>query len=108
LFPPPTTTTTTTLFSPTTTTTTTLFPPPTVYAYSVRLDNSTATICSAVIVTVWSTSVILTTGDTIYYDSLLTSLVTGYSYVVDAAGPPDIYDLDPGFGVIGADTTLNC
>ena len=78
------------------------------YAYSVRLSNSLGTICADPIVTVYSTSVILTTGDTIYYDSPLTTLVTGYNYVVDAAGPPDIYNLDPGFGVIGADTTSNC
>jgi predicted choloylglycine hydrolase len=90
----------------TTTTTTTISP--TVYAYSVQLDNSTATICAASIVTVYSTSVILTTGDTIYYDSGLTTLVTGYDYVVDAAGNPSIYDLNSGTGVIGADTMLDC
>ena len=78
------------------------------YAYSVRLSNSLGTICADPIVTVYSTSVILTTGDTIYYDSGLTTLVTGYNYVVDAAGPPDIYDLNPATGVIGADTTSNC
>ena len=110
---PPTTTTTTTLaptttttLAPTTTTTTTI--PPGVYAYSVRLDNSTGTICSAVIVTVYSNSVLLTTGDTIYYDTSLAISVTGYDYVVRSSGPPDIYNLNPGTGVIGLDTTLDC
>jgi hypothetical protein len=79
-----------------------------VYSYSVRLDNSTATICSAVIVTVYSSSVLLTTGDTIYYDSGLAISVTGYDYVVRSSGPPDIYNLNAGTGVIGSDTTLNC
>ena len=81
---------------------------PPVYAYSVRLTNVLGTICTDPIATVWSTSVILTTGDTIYYDSALTTLVTGFNYVVDDAGAPDIYNLDPATGVIGADTTLNC
>ena len=78
------------------------------YSYSVRLDNSTATICAAVIVTVYSSSIGLTTGDTIYYDTLLTNPVTGYNYVVRSSGPPDIYDLNAGTGVIGSDTTLDC
>lgn len=90
----------------TTTTTTTISP--TVYAYSVRLSNILAFICTDPIVTVWSTSVILTTGDTIYYDSALTTLVTGYDYVVNAAGAPDIYILDSATGIIGADTSLDC
>lgn len=81
---------------------------PPVYAYSVRLSNSLVTICTDPIVTVWSTSLILTTGDTIYYDSALTTLVTGYDYVVDTAGAPDIYNLNAGTGVIGSDTLTNC
>jgi hypothetical protein len=81
---------------------------PAVYSYSVRLTNVLGTICTDPIATVWSTSVILTVGDTIYYDSALTTLVTGFNYVVDDAGPPDIYNLDPATGIIGADTTLNC
>lgn len=81
---------------------------PPVYSYSVRLDNSTGTICSAPIVTVWSTSVLLTTGDVIYYFSDLTGLVTGYNYVVRTTGSPNIYELNPATAVIGADTTLTC
>jgi hypothetical protein len=98
-------TTTTTTTSSTTTTTTTAIP---VYAYTVRLSNNSGTICTDPTDTVWSTSVILTTGDTIYYFSDLTGLVTGFDYVVDDAGAPDIYNLDPSNGIIGADTTLNC
>lgn len=81
---------------------------PPVYSYTVRLDNSTGTICSAPIVTVWSTSVLLTTGDVIYYFSDLTGLVTGYNYVVRTTGSPNIYDLNPATAVIGLDTTLTC
>jgi hypothetical protein len=51
---------------------------------------------------------LLTTGDTIYYDSGLAISVTGYDYVVRSSGPPDIYNLNPGTGVIGSDTTLDC
>jgi hypothetical protein len=79
-----------------------------VYSYSVLLDNSTATICTGGIAIVYSSSVLLTTGDTIYYDTGFAVPVTGYNYVVRSSGPPDIYDLNPATGVIGADTTLNC
>ena len=84
--------------------------PPTVYAYTVRLGNNLAFICTEPTATVWSTSVILTTGDTIYYDSALTTPVPGFAYVVDTPpGPPDVYNLDPGgTGIIGSDTLSNC
>ena len=83
---------------------------PTVYAYTVRLGNNLAFICTEPTATVWSTSVILTTGDTIYYDSALTTPVPGFAYVVDTPpGPPDVYNLDPGgTGIIGSDTLSNC
>lgn len=83
-------------------------PGPTVYSYAVRLDNSTSTICFVSPTTVYSTSVLLTVGDIIYYDSGLTTLVTGYNYVVRTSGPPDIYDLDAGTGTLVADTGLDC
>jgi hypothetical protein len=79
-----------------------------VYSYSVLLDNSTATICTGGIAIVYSSSILLTTGDTIYYDSGFAVPVTGYNYVARFPSPSDIYDLNPGTGVIGADTTLNC
>ena len=80
------------------------------YAYTVRLGNNLAFICTEPTATVWSTSVILTTGDTIYYDSALTTTVTGFAYVVDTpSGPPNVYNLDPGgTGIIGSDTLSIC
>jgi hypothetical protein len=81
---------------------------PTYYTYSVRLDNSTGTICAQTPINVYSSSILLTTGDIIYYDTALTVLVTGYNYVVRATGSPNIYELNPATAVIGIDTTLTC
>lgn len=85
---------------PVTTTTSTTTSYPTYYTYYVKLDNSTGNVCYAYPTTVYSSSILLTTGDTIYYDTSLNNPVTGYDYMSRASGDPTIYELNPGTGVL--------
>jgi hypothetical protein len=104
-----TTTTTTTIVPPTTTTTTTTAPPPPVYyTYVVRPSNNLGTICTDPSYTVYSSSILLTSGDFIFYDTALTNPVTGFDYVVRASGSPDIYYMNPGTGELTSDTGIDC
>jgi hypothetical protein len=107
--PTSTTTTTTTIVPPTTTTTTTTAPPPPVYyTYVVRPSNNLGTICTDPSYTVYSSSILLTNGDFIFYDTALTNPVTGFDYVVRASGSPDIYYMNPGTGELTSDTGIDC
>jgi hypothetical protein len=65
----------------------------------VRLGNSNVEACSAFTETVYSDSSIFTTGIVIYTTSALTTVVTGYTRVVDEAFNPYILD---DTGVVGS------
>jgi hypothetical protein len=65
----------------------------------VRLGNSNVEACSAFTETVYSDSNIFTTGIIIYTTSALTTVVTGYTRVVDEAFNPYILD---DTGVVGS------
>ena len=69
------------------------------YAYEVRLGNSNAEACSAFTETVYSDSSIFAEGIVIYTTSDLTTVVTGYTRVVDEAFNPYILD---DTGVVGS------
>jgi hypothetical protein len=80
----------------------------TAYSYSVRLDDTSPSfVCSQSIVTVYASYPEFTEGIALYYDSGLTSLVTGYVYVV-FIGTSIIYSLDPVTGIVQSNTGLNC
>jgi hypothetical protein len=70
------------------------------YSYEVRLGNSNAEACSAFTETVYSDSSIFAEGIVIYTTSALTTVVTGYTRVVDEAFNP--YILDTTLGVVGS------
>lgn len=70
------------------------------------LGNSTATICSGSIVQKFTNGA-FAVGGTLYNDSGLTSPVTGFAYVVNAADN-HIYNLNPSTGAIISDTGLSC
>ena len=69
------------------------------YSYEVRLGNSNAEACSAFTETVYSDSSIFAEGIVIYTTSDLTTVVTGYTRVVDEAFNPYILD---NTGVVGS------
>ena len=69
------------------------------YSYEVRLGNSNAEACSAFTETVYSDSSIFAEGIVIYTTSALTTVVTGYTRVVDEAFNPYILD---DTGVVGS------
>lgn len=81
---------------------------PVYYTYTVRLSNNLGTICTDPTYTVYSTSVLLTTGAFIFYDTALTNPVTGYDYVVLASGSPNIYYMNPGTGELTSYTGIDC
>lgn len=81
---------------------------PVYYTYTVRLSNNIGTICTDPSVTVYSSSVLLTDGDYIYYDTALTNPVTGYDYVVRVSGSPSIYNMNPGTGQLTSYTGTDC
>ena len=81
---------------------------PVYYTYTVRPSNNIGTICTDTIYTVYSSSILLTAGDFIFYDTALTNPVTGFDYVVRVSGSPDIYYMDPGTGELTSDTGSDC
>ena len=81
---------------------------PVYYTYVVRPSNNLGTICTDPSYTVYSSSILLTAGDFIFYDTALTNPVTGFDYVVRASGPPDIYYMNPGTGELTSDTGSDC
>ena len=70
------------------------------YPYEVRLGNSNAEACSAFTETVYSDSSTFVEGMVLYTTSALTTVVTGYTRVVDEAFNP--YILDSTLGVVGS------
>ena len=70
------------------------------------LGNDTSTICSGTPQTLY-TSGAFAVGGTLYYDSALTTVVTGYSYVLQSS-TNKIYNLNSSTGQIGSDTSLSC
>jgi hypothetical protein len=81
---------------------------PVYYTYVVRPSNNLGTICTDPSYTVYSSSILLTAGDFIFYDTALTNPVTGFDYVVRASGSPDIYNMNPGTGELTSDTGSDC
>lgn len=81
---------------------------PVYYTYVVRPSNNLGTICTDPSYTVYSSSILLTAGDFIFYDTALTNPVTGYDYVVRVSGSPDIYNMNPGTGELTSDTGSDC
>lgn len=78
------------------------------YSYNVRLDEtSISNVCFQPFSTVWSSSAEFTEGMTLYFDSDLTTLVTGYFYV-SFLGTSEIFELNIGTGVVEFNTGLNC
>ena len=109
-----TTTTTTTTEAPTTTTTTeaptttTTTEAPTVYSFNVRLDEtSSSNVCFQPSTTVYSPSAEFTEGITLYTDSGLGTVVSGYIYV-SFIGTSEIFELNIGTGVVETNTGFNC
>lgn len=81
---------------------------PTYYTYEVKLDtSSSATVCSGVTTTVYSSDPLFVMGMTLYYDTALTLAVTGYTYVANTVSGV-IYNMTAGTGVVGSDTGLTC
>jgi hypothetical protein len=106
-----TTTTSTTTEAPTTTTTTTT----TTIAFSsgsVKFSNNDATICDTpvtIITAYWDASFpIIDTNVTLYYDSALTSPVTGYSFAVQNIGGYQIFDVTSSTGFVTGGTGIFC
>jgi hypothetical protein len=81
---------------------------PVYYTYVVRPSNNLGTICTDPSYTVYSSSILLTAGDFIFYDTALTNPVTGFDYVVRVSGSPDIYYMNPGTGELTSDTGSDC
>jgi hypothetical protein len=80
----------------------------TAYSYNVRLDEtSISNVCFQPFTTIYSSNPEFTEGITLYFDSGLTSVVTGYMYV-SFLGTSEIFDLNIGTGVVLANTGLNC
>lgn len=65
------------------------------------------TVCTNPIVPLYSSSAAVTTGVTIYDDSILTTPHTGDSYIVDVA-VGEIFHIDPTTGVVGISTGVSC
>jgi hypothetical protein len=72
----------------------------TAYSYEVRLGSSNAEACSAFTEIVYSDSSTFTIGMILYTTSDLTTVVTGYTRVVNEAFEP--YILDSTLGIVGA------
>jgi hypothetical protein len=70
------------------------------FEYEVRLGNSNSEACSAFTETVYSDSSTFAVGMVLYTTSALTTVVTGYTRVVDEAFNP--YILDTTLGVVGS------
>lgn len=80
----------------------------TAYSYNVRLDEtSISNVCFQPFTTIYSSNPEFTEGITLYFDSGLTNVVTGYMYV-SLIGTSEIFDLNIGTGVVLANTGLNC
>lgn len=99
-------TTTTTTTEPVVTTTTTTSEG--VQQFIVRYGTTTEIVCSGGLDPVYTGGgETISPGATIYTDASLTMLLTGQNYIVEE-GVGDIYNIDSGTAVIGADTTLDC
>lgn len=81
-------------------------PSNTVYSGSFLLNNSLGSICAASSTTLYS-SVPFATGVTMYTNSSLSTVVSGFAYIASASGG-DIFNLNASTGVVGADTGSNC
>lgn len=73
-------------------------------AGSYLLDNSTGTICSSSVVTLYTNGA-FAIGKVIYTDSALSNPQTGFSYVVNSG---TIYTVNSGTGAVTGTTGLNC
>lgn len=72
-----------------------------------KIGNSTDTVCSAIQVELY-TNGSFAIGKIMYYDSSLTTTVTGNDYIVDVNGGGSIYNLNTLTGEVGSDTTIDC
>ncbi len=110
--PTTTTTTSTTTEAPTTTTTTTTSTTIAFNSGSVKFGNSSLTICDTpvtIITAYWDASFpIIDTNVTLYYDSALTSPVTGYSFAVQNIGGYQIFDVTSSTGFVTGGTGIFC
>jgi hypothetical protein len=79
----------------------------TAYAYSVQLSTTIGGVCSASPSIVYSSSATWEVGMTLYATSGLTTLKTGFSYVLNDI-TTDIYNLNSTTAVVGSDTGSNC
>ena len=78
----------------------------TAYSYLVRVSTDYTFICGELEITVYSPDSSYAISMTLYTDSTLTNLLTGYSWIV---GPDStIRDLNPSTGVIGPNTVGVC
>lgn len=78
----------------------------TVYTYNVRLSNNTALICGELPVDVYSTGTPFAPGIVLYTDSGVSTLLTGYSWIVGADSM--IRDLNSSTGVLGPNSAGMC
>jgi hypothetical protein len=75
---------------------------------SFRLDTSAGSICGAGLITLyWGEGLPWGTGSTMYSDKDLSTLVTGFTFIVNEADG-EIYNLDSGTGVVGSGTAVFC
>lgn len=76
-----------------------------VYSGSFLLDNIIYNICGETPVTLYSIAP-FGSGVTMYYDSGLTTPVTGFTYISGTSG--NIFQINTGSGIVGADTGSAC
>lgn len=80
-------------------------PTNTVYSGSFLLGNSLGSVCAASPTTLYS-SVPFAFGVTMYTNTGLSTVVSGFAYIVPAAG--NIFNLNATTGVVGSNTGSNC
>lgn len=81
---------------------------PSSYLLDVRLENlDVNSACSKPLASVYTTSSVLTPGHILYNDSALTSVVTGYVFVVSAVSG-SIYNMNNTTGEVGLYTGNDC
>ena len=105
-----TTTTTSTTTLPTTTSTTTTACFPLGNPYIVGVGNTTGESCTDLNdspITVYSNSGTFTPGMILYTDECMTTLLTGFDYIV-LQSTTDIFNLNDVTGELGADTGIDC
>lgn len=89
----------------TTTTTTTTSPS---QLWSVKIGQIIDGICTNTpLIVYFSSSATFTTGDTVYTDAGLTTVLSGWNYIVETAGGT-VFNIDSVTGIIGSPTVNTC